>query len=99
MKQDVKVALNKMIFDYDHIIVYGPVFPHEVAGMSGGYKYFSPGIAGPDIINFTHWLGALITSFEIIGKGDNPVREVIERAGRMVPVSGDRNKRRGGRRG
>ena len=86
MRQDVTVALNKLLFDYDHLIICGPVFPHEVAGFSGGHKYLSPGVAGPDIINFTHWLGALITSFAIIGKADTPVRAVVERAAAMVKV-------------
>ena len=58
MSQDVPVNLNKLIFDYDHLLICGPVFPHEVVGFSGGNKYFFPGIAGPEIINFTHWLGA-----------------------------------------
>lgn len=90
MKDDVPVALNRLIFDYDHIVIYGPVFPHEVAGFSGGHKYFFPGIAGPEIINFTHWLGALITNYKIIGVADTPVRQVIERAAAMVdrPVTG-----------
>ena len=55
------VALNRLIFDYDQLLICGPVFPHEVVGFSGGNKYLFPGIAGPEIINFTHWLGALIT--------------------------------------
>jgi nickel-dependent lactate racemase len=59
MSQDVPVKLNKHIFDYDQLIICGPVFPHEVVGFSGGNKYFFPGIAGPEIINFTHWLGAI----------------------------------------
>ena len=63
------VRLNKFILDYDQLIICGPVFPHEVVGFSGGNKYFFPGIAGPEIINFTHWLGALITSYQIIGVG------------------------------
>jgi nickel-dependent lactate racemase len=63
MAQDVPVALNRRIFDYDQLIICGPVFPHEVVGFSGGTKYFFPGIGGPDIINFTHWLGALITNY------------------------------------
>ena len=53
--------------DYDHVLICGPVFPHEVVGFSGGNKYLFPGIAGPEIINFTHWLGALITNYEVIG--------------------------------
>ena len=56
------MSLNRLLLDYDHLVICGPVFPHEVVGFSGGTKYLFPGIAGPDIINFTHWLGAVITS-------------------------------------
>ncbi len=86
MAQDVPVSLNKRIFDYDQLIVCGPVFPHEVVGFSGGNKYFFPGIAGPEIINFTHWLGALMTSSQIIGAGYTPVRAVIDRAAGMISI-------------
>lgn len=83
--QDVPVGLNRMILDYDHLLICGPVFPHEVAGFSGGTKYLFPGIAAPEIIHFTHWLGALATSYETIGRCDTPVRRVIDRAAQMVP--------------
>src|SRR5437660_64028 len=83
---EVPVTLNRMIFAYDQLIICGPVFPHEVAGFSGGAKYLFPGIAGPDIINFTHWLGALVTSMSIIGVKDTPVRRVISRAAEFVTV-------------
>ncbi len=86
LAQPVQVSLNRLIFDYDQIIICGPVFPHEVVGFSGGNKYFFPGIAGNDVINFTHWLGALITNYEIIGAGYTPVRAVIDRAAAMVAV-------------
>jgi nickel-dependent lactate racemase len=82
--QDVPVTLNKLIFDYDQIVICGPVFPHEVVGFSGGNKYFFPGIAGPEIINFTHWLGAVITSYRVIGSGYTPVRAVIDRAAAFI---------------
>src|SRR6266849_6749453 len=82
---EVPVTLNRMIFEYDQLIICGPVFPHEVAGFSGGAKYLFPGIAGPDIINFTHWLGALVTSMLTIGVKDTPVRRVIHRAAEFVP--------------
>lgn len=85
MTEALPVRLNRSILDYDHLLICGPVFPHEVAGFSGGTKYFFPGIAGNDIINLTHWLGALVTSAEIIGVGDTPVRKVIDRAAAMVP--------------
>jgi nickel-dependent lactate racemase len=78
------VTLNKLIFEYDQLIICGPVFPHEVVGFSGGAKYLFPGIAGPDIINATHWLGALVTSMKTIGVKDTPVRRVIHRAAGFV---------------
>ena len=84
LSRDVPVALNKLLLDYDHIVICGPVFPHEVVGFSGGNKYLVPGVAGPDIINFTHWLGAVITSSAVIGAGYTPVRAVIDRAAAMV---------------
>jgi len=83
---EVPVTLNRLIFEYDQLIICGPVFPHEVAGFSGGAKYLFPGIAGPDIINFTHWLGALVTSMHTIGVKDTPVRRVIQRAAEFVPA-------------
>jgi nickel-dependent lactate racemase len=81
---EVAVTLNRLIFEYDQLIICGPVFPHEVAGFSGGAKYLFPGIAGPDIINFTHWLGALVTSMSLIGVEDTPVRRIIHRAAGFV---------------
>jgi nickel-dependent lactate racemase len=84
MCQDVPVTLNKLIFDYDQLIICGPTFPHEVVGFSGGNKYFFPGIGGLEVINFTHWLGAVITSMEVIGTKHTPVRQVIDRAASFI---------------
>jgi len=81
---DVPVTVNRMIFDYDRLIICGPTFPHEVVGFSGGNKYFFPGISGPEVINFTHWLGAVITSYKVIGAPYTPVRAVIDRAAAMI---------------
>ena len=86
LAQEVPVALNRLVVEYDHVIICGPVFPHEVAGFSGGSKYFFPGIAAADIIHFTHWLGALITSAAMIGTADTPVRAIINRAARLLPT-------------
>jgi nickel-dependent lactate racemase len=85
LRMEVPVRLNRLVLEYDHLLVCGPVFPHEVVGFSGGNKYFFPGIAGADIINFTHWLGALITSYEMIGTKHTPVRQVIDRAAAFIP--------------
>jgi len=86
MREEVRVRVNQRIFDYDHLLICGPVFPHEVAGFSGGNKYFFPGISGPDMINLTHWLGAILTSYAIIGSGFTPVRAVIDRAASMIDL-------------
>ena len=84
MAQDVPVALNRRLGDYDHIFLVGPTFPHEVVGFSGGHKYLFPGIAGPDVINAMHWLGALVTNWHTNGVKDTAVRRVIDRAAEFV---------------
>ena len=79
--REVRVLLNRAVVDHDVALVVGPVLPHEVVGMSGGNKYFFPGVAGPEIIDVSHWLGALITSAEIIGTtGDHPGARLIDEA-------------------
>ena len=84
LSAELPVRLNRLVLDYDALLVCGPVFPHEVVGFSGGNKYFFPGIAGPEVINLTHWLGALISSYEVIGAGYTPVRAVIDRAASLI---------------
>lgn len=81
----IPVDLNRAILDCDHLLICGPVFPHEVAGFSGGSKYVSPGIAGPEIISQTHWLGALVSSMHTIGIKDTAVRRLIDAAADMLP--------------
>ena len=89
---EIPVRLNRLVGNseggspYDHIIVCGPVFPHEVAGFSGGNKYFVPGVAGQEVIDVTHWVGALMTSRRIIGVTDTPVRRLIDRASSFIPT-------------
>lgn len=83
---EVPVEINSRVTDYDRLLVMGPVFPHEVVGFSGGNKYFFPGIAGPEILNFFHWLGALITNYSIIGVKKTPVRAVVDLAASLIPV-------------
>ncbi len=86
MRQGVAVTINKRIFDYEQLLIVGPTFPHEVVGFSGGNKYFFPGISGPDVLHFTHWLGAVITNPVVNGVKDTPVRRVIDRAAFMIPI-------------
>ncbi len=86
---EIPVTANRRVLDYDHVVIFGPVFPHEVIGMSGGWKYFFPGISGAHIINHTHWLGALIGIRDIIGRSETAVRRIVEHAGEMVLATKD----------
>ena len=83
---EVNVAVNKLIFDYDVILIVGPVFPHEVVGFSGGHKYIFPGVGEKEFINFFHWLGAVITNPKIIGNRDTPVRRLVEAAAEFIEI-------------
>jgi nickel-dependent lactate racemase len=86
LKEKVPIVINKKIFDYDLVLIVGPVFPHEVVGYSGGAKYLFPGISGGDFLHFFHWLGAVITCKKIIGIKDTPVRRAIDMAMEKVRV-------------
>jgi nickel-dependent lactate racemase len=82
----VDVRINRLVPDSDVTIIIGPVLPHEVVGISGGNKYLFPGLSGQELIDVTHWLGALITSRSIIGtQGVTPVRALIDAASALVP--------------
>jgi nickel-dependent lactate racemase len=83
-EMEVKVRINRAALDYDELVILGPTFPHEVVGFSGGNKYLFPGISGPEVLNFFHWLGAVVTNPGIIGKKWTPVRKVVDRAAALV---------------
>jgi nickel-dependent lactate racemase len=86
MAQEVPIQLNRLLAPgvYDLILVLGAVVPHEVAGFAGGAKYFFPGVAGPALTHLTHWLGALATIEQVIGRVETPTRRVIEAAADRV---------------
>jgi nickel-dependent lactate racemase len=86
MHEPVVIRINRHVVEHDVAMVLGPVFPHEVVGFSGGNKYFFPGVAGSEIIDLSHWLGALITNVNIIGAGYTPVRALIDQAARLIPT-------------
>jgi nickel-dependent lactate racemase len=85
-RESVRVDLNRHALDYDLLLILGPVFPHEVAGFSGGNKYLFPGISGGEFLHFFHWVAAVITCWEIIGFKETPVRRLVNRAAGFVPV-------------
>ncbi|MDQ4094515.1 MAG: lactate racemase domain-containing protein [Actinomycetota bacterium] len=86
LRQKANVRINRAVVDHDVTLIVGPVFPHEVVGFSGGDKYLFPGVSGRELIDLSHWLGALISSAEIIGtRGITPVRALINEAASLVP--------------
>jgi nickel-dependent lactate racemase len=80
LPDEVDIRINKAVLEYGHIIILGPTFPHEVVGFSGGAKYLFPGISGAEMINATHWLGALAGVVGTIGIKETPVRAMIHAA-------------------
>jgi nickel-dependent lactate racemase len=86
LREQIDVRINRLAVESDVTLIVGPVLPHEVVGFSGGNKYLFPGLSGQELIDVTHWLGALITSSEIIGRpGITPVRALIDAAAELVP--------------
>jgi nickel-dependent lactate racemase len=85
-QEEIDIDINRNIFDYDLVVVLGPVFPHEVAGFSGGNKYLFPGISGGKFLHFFHWVGAIITCWKLIGRKSNPVRRLVDHAAGFVKV-------------
>ena len=88
IEEAVDVRLNALLGPgiYDTVLVFGATVPHEVAGFAGGAKYFFPGVAGPELTHMTHWLGALATIEEVIGRVETPTRHMIEAAAALVPA-------------
>jgi nickel-dependent lactate racemase len=89
LSESILITINRLLFDYDQVLICGPVFPHEVVGFSGGNKYLFPGVSTGEMINQTHWLGALLGSYNLIGTSTTPVRALIDCAAAKltVPVS------------
>jgi nickel-dependent lactate racemase len=84
----ITVNLNRLLAPglYDTVLIFGATVPHEVAGFAGGAKYFFPGVAGPDLTHATHWLGALASIEQVIGRIETPTRHMIEAAADLVPA-------------
>jgi len=86
LNDPVKVNLNRRLAPdiYDIILIFSATVPHEVAGFAGGAKYLFPGVAGPDLTHATHWLGALASIENVIGRVETPTRHMIEAAADFV---------------
>ena len=75
---EVKIQVNKILFDhYDLILSIGQVVPHEVVGMANYTKNLMVGVGGSDIINKSHFLGAVAGCENLMGRADTPVRRLF----------------------
>src|SRR5438094_981555 len=82
----IPVNLNRLLSPgiYDTVLIFSATVPHEVAGFAGGAKYILPGVAVPDLTHATHWLGALASIENVIGRVETPTRHMIEAAADFV---------------
>jgi nickel-dependent lactate racemase len=78
----MKVGVNKILFEgnYDLILSIGQIVPHEVIGMANFTKNVCVGVGGSDMINKSHFLGAVYGMEKIMGRIDTPVRRAIDYA-------------------
>jgi nickel-dependent lactate racemase len=65
---------------FDLILSIGQVVPHEVIGMANYNKNILVGTGGRDGINRSHYLGAVYGMERIMGRAQNPVRNVLNYA-------------------
>jgi len=74
--------VNKLISQggFDLILSIGQVVPHEVIGMANHAKNILIGTGGREGINRSHYLGAVYGMERIMGRAENPVRNVLNRA-------------------
>jgi nickel-dependent lactate racemase len=74
--------VNRLIVegDFDLILSIGQVVPHEVIGMANYNKNILVGTGGPESIHRSHYLGAVYGMERIMGRADNPVRQVLNYA-------------------
>jgi len=74
--------VNRLVVEggFDLILSIGQVVPHEVSGMANYNKNIFVGTGGADGINKSHFLGAAYGMERIMGRADNPVRQVLNYA-------------------
>jgi nickel-dependent lactate racemase len=76
------VTVNKLVIKgrFDLILSIGQIVPHEVTGMANYNKNILVGTGGADSINKSHFLGAVYGMERLMGRADNPVRQVLNYA-------------------
>ncbi len=82
LNYSMEVGVNRLLLEgnYDLILSIGQIVPHEVIGMANFTKNICVGIGGSDIINKSHFLGAVYGMEKIMGRSDTPVRQALDYA-------------------
>ena len=62
------------------VISVGQVVPHEVLGMANFNKNLFIGVGGVDAINLSHFIGAVHGMEKLMGRGQNPLRDILNYA-------------------
>lgn len=80
----VQVQVNRRLLEepWDAIISIGQLVPHEVIGIANHVKNICVGVGGFDLINKSHWLGAVYGMERIMGRVETPVRTLLSEAAR-----------------
>src|SRR5439155_17904028 len=78
----VRVEVDRLLTEerWDVILSVGQLVPHEVAGIANHSKNVFVGAGGSDLINKSHWLGAVHGIEQTMGRTDTPVRRVLDYA-------------------
>jgi nickel-dependent lactate racemase len=85
LRQDLDVTVNRLLVaDYDLIVCISGTVPHEALGYSGGTKILFPGVSGPEVIGLLHWAAVLMGIPQIIGRLDNPARQVVDAGAALI---------------
>ena len=67
-----------LVENWDRIISVGQLVPHEVIGIANHNKNIFVGAGGKDVIDRTHFLGAVCNMESIMGRSRTPVRDVFD---------------------
>lgn len=80
LNYSIQAEVSKIMVEgnYDLIISVGQVVPHEVVGLANHNKNIFVGIGGKDIINRTHFIGAVYGMERMMGRAESPVRQVFD---------------------
>jgi nickel-dependent lactate racemase len=82
---DWPAQVNRLVSrgPFDLILSIGQVVPHEVIGMANYNKNILIGTGGPESINRSHYLSSVYGMERIMGRADNPVRRILNRAAKL----------------